>query len=676
MITALVVEGRAVADLLRGGHEFRYENDPQPYRVGMLASAVPDRPHHVALTVLLQDGTRHAASACADLLRTFPNVNCVILVGIGGGIPRRGQPDRHVRLGDIVVATEGVLDYRYVNREGPLERLRRWGGADGLSSPLRRALTELGMRAATAGEGWQRWLDPEVTPAAAGYPRPDPAHDRLTEDGHPVTHPSEEASGHVVGLPKVHVGLVASGDVLLRDEHERDRLAAEFPSLRAFEMEASGVTVATAARDNRWFMVRGITDYCDGQKNDVWHRYASYAAAAYVCALLEVCQPVFVQPWLRLPVRDRVVELLSRIPPGTDLRAIWSAAVPEIDCPATGDEMTALHAFDYLTQWNCAGDGLSPALTFVDALARSAAGAGVAAELRQWVDEQATATQADRALREWRERPPPAPPADPAGPCLVIEIEPDGIDRSLCQVGSYLQRKAGDWEPERGPSLHAPVSVAELDRAVPKLVDDVEQQRPWDAGTEPVIEFLLPAGLMNLPVEWWCAPSQRDIPLCVDYQVAMRSLERMREKPRLRFWRDRWSTLSARGGDGFYPGVHPRNADELHRWGVRLHRRRDVSSVALSGPPEEWPGRGELDYALQAGVPVILWDRRPKPTPESDEALAQLASEAGRDLPGRIEELRTQAAELPEEERTAHEGGYVALLWDDPNRLIPPVVEP
>lgn len=675
IIAALASEGAEVTGLLRDSRDFRYNGDPQPYRVGTLVSVLPENPHHVALTVLLQDGTRYAASACSDMLRTFPNVDCVILTGIAGGIPRRDRPDHHVRLGDIVVATEGVLDYRYVNRENARERPRRWGEG-GISARLRYALVELGMRAQAGGTGWERWLDPDVTAAAARHPRPGPGYDRLTADGRPVSHPSEHASGHLPGRPKVHKGLVASGDVLMRDEEERDRLAAAYPSLRALEMEASGITAATAAHDIHWFMVRGISDYCDNEKNDVWHGYASYVAAGYVCALLEACAPVLVRPLLPLPARDRLNELFLRLPVGVDLRAVWAETAPEIAFPPSGADATARQAFDYLTQWNSAGNGLSPALKFIDGLARDKAAADIAAELLQWVDGQARSAQLDRALQMWRERPLPRPPANPAGPCLLIEIEPLGHDREQFRVSSYIQEQAGEWLPRRGPACDTPVRWDALGVKVPALVDDAEAEQPWGRGVRPAVEFLLPAGLMNLPMEWWCPPSQRDIPLCVDYEVAIRSLDRMRHNARPRFWEDRWNTMSHGSTAHPYSATNPEDDAGLHAWAVGLRDDRAASCVVLSGPAEGRPGRDQLDQALRAGVPVILWDRRSELAPEGRESLDRLASEAGRELPQRVKELRADAARLLAERRRAHDGSHVALLWDDPTRLVPPKAEP
>ena len=67
--------------------------------------------------------------------------------------------------------------------------------------------------------------------------------------------------------------------------------------------------------------------------------------------------------------------------------------------------------------------------------------------------------------------------------------------------------------------------------------------------TPVAIEFLLPVGLINLPVEWFrtYGASTKPLPLCVDYPVVVRSLDRMRHDSRPRMWGVRWSALSASG---------------------------------------------------------------------------------------------------------------------------------
>jgi nucleoside phosphorylase len=73
----------------------------------------------------------------------------------------------------------------------------------------------------------------------------------------------------------VHRGTIASGGLVVKDAVLRDNLARQ-DSLLCFEMEAAG-----ALMDFPCLVVRGISDYCDLHKNDLWHGYAAAVAAAY-----------------------------------------------------------------------------------------------------------------------------------------------------------------------------------------------------------------------------------------------------------------------------------------------------------------------------------------------------------------------------------------------------------
>ena len=94
-------------------------------------------------------------------------------------------------------------------------------------------------------------------------------------------------SGHRPGQPKVHSGLIASGDRSLRSARKRDQIAACHDVL-AIEMEGKGIGNAGFYEGVEWFAVRGISDYGDCHVTRAWRRYASMAAAAYVRALLAV----------------------------------------------------------------------------------------------------------------------------------------------------------------------------------------------------------------------------------------------------------------------------------------------------------------------------------------------------------------------------------------------------
>jgi len=260
----------------------------------------------VVLTLLSSDGTRSAAVACATLLANFHDLKAVIMVGIAGGVPAPGNPVLHVRLGDIVVATE-IIDYGHLRSVDGRQQLRR--RLDSPSIDLIGADRILNAGEARGDRPWETWLDD--VPQTFAQPPVD--SDILLIGGEEMAHPDDSGFGRRRGFPRVHRGVVASGDQLVRDAAQRDRLAGQYGAY-AIEMEGAGIAVGSMHRSVPWFMVRGIADYCDNKtKNDQWHPYASLAAAAYVRALLVHCTPKNVMlPATREPQRMRAQVLPSR----------------------------------------------------------------------------------------------------------------------------------------------------------------------------------------------------------------------------------------------------------------------------------------------------------------------------------------------------------------------------
>jgi nucleoside phosphorylase len=52
-------------------------------------------------------------------------------------------------------------------------------------------------------------------------------------------------------------------------------------------MEGSGIEDGTWNAGQHYILIRGISDYCDGSKNDMWQGYAAVVAASYARALIE-----------------------------------------------------------------------------------------------------------------------------------------------------------------------------------------------------------------------------------------------------------------------------------------------------------------------------------------------------------------------------------------------------
>jgi nucleoside phosphorylase len=239
--------------------------------------------------MLGETGTNAAADGCANLVRSFGSVNCVLMVGIAAGVPNPERPREHVRLGDIVVATWGVVDYDHVVETPDGTSLRQ---SHPRPSPLLGHAAKL--LQADEREGRRPWEAHLVTAVAAlpEFARPDPDTDVLYgADDRVLAHPDIALSGHRPGEPKVHHGRIGSADRSLRNQRGRDDLAGRY-NLRAVEMEGTGVGKSAFAGGREWFVVRGISDYADRQLTMGWRDYAALVAAAYTKALLGVVPPL------------------------------------------------------------------------------------------------------------------------------------------------------------------------------------------------------------------------------------------------------------------------------------------------------------------------------------------------------------------------------------------------
>jgi nucleoside phosphorylase len=239
IITALPEEFAAMRSFTGDPQRANVEGDRADYIVGTMPSADRGRAHTVALTILSETGNDAAASACTNLLRSYRSVRCLVMAGIAAGVPDPGRPNRHVRLGDIVVA-RGIAEYDRVreNDDGPASRR---------SFPPPSSLLERRARLLQAGEmtGDRPWEDllAGQTRRFPRFSRPPASTDVLySSDGSDsqLQHPDMALSGHRPGQPKVHSGLIASGDRSLRSARKRDDIAASYDVL-AIEMEGKGI---------------------------------------------------------------------------------------------------------------------------------------------------------------------------------------------------------------------------------------------------------------------------------------------------------------------------------------------------------------------------------------------------------------------------------------------------
>ena len=105
-----------------------------------------------------------------------------------------------------------------------------------------------------------------------------------------TSHPSPAA---VEVEHRVHVGAMASGSFVVKDDSYMKSLLDKTSKLLALDMEAYGVASAarmcsTMRKPVSWLIVKGVSDYGDASKADDWHDYCSFVSAKYARITLDV----------------------------------------------------------------------------------------------------------------------------------------------------------------------------------------------------------------------------------------------------------------------------------------------------------------------------------------------------------------------------------------------------
>jgi nucleoside phosphorylase len=198
--------------------------------------------HRLAVGVLPQAGNSAAAAEASRWVARFPNARYIVMVGIAGGVPAPDDPERHVRLGDVVVPDAvGVREHdRGKVKEGVFEPMPG-GGATPSAQFVSICRSLIGL--SLIGEyAWKEVLDSRFS--ADVWSRPDESTDLLTPIGDPpaaVLHPDPDMY-RTPGVPRLSAGLIASGNVVVKDADRRAVLA----SIGAVAVEMEGAGLATS----------------------------------------------------------------------------------------------------------------------------------------------------------------------------------------------------------------------------------------------------------------------------------------------------------------------------------------------------------------------------------------------------------------------------------------------
>ncbi|KAB8222543.1 hypothetical protein BDV33DRAFT_229570 [Aspergillus novoparasiticus] len=238
--------------------------------------------HNVVLTCLPEGhyGTNAAATVATRMMNTYPNIHIGFMVGIGGGLP---SPQNDIRLGDVIVSRPerehgGVVQYDM--GKFTVDGFQRTGF---LNAPPERLLAVLNIM--------PEHDEPLPRCRTATYPGVQldrlfrPTYKHVTSDQTCIDCSETEAlkrgPGNREAGPHVYYGTIASGNMVIKDAGARDLLVQKHGVL-CFEMEAAGLMNTNFP----CLVIRGVSDYADSHKNDVWKKYAAASAAEYARSLI------------------------------------------------------------------------------------------------------------------------------------------------------------------------------------------------------------------------------------------------------------------------------------------------------------------------------------------------------------------------------------------------------
>ncbi|KAF4448411.1 phosphorylase superfamily protein [Fusarium austroafricanum] len=336
IVCALPVEFDAVALMIDqfwdddGDLYGRARGDQNTYNTGRIGN------YDVVLMLLPNIGNVSMAGAAASLRASYSQLKIVILAGICGGVPGVGS-QREILLGDVIICKQ-VIQYdigrlyasHFEIRNSPHDILGRPNrdirtlvknfetshGRCRLQRETARFLLQLQEKARSQeseilyqypGSNEDKLFEADYihrhrTPAAcdclslshgcnvaikascdellcdASYLI---KRDRLEEirQREGTLRTGAEVTNTAYN-PAIFVGVVGSGDAVMKSGGDRDKIAAEHEII-AFETEGAGLWDELPC-----IVVKGVCDYADSHKNKTWQPYAAATAAAAVKALL------------------------------------------------------------------------------------------------------------------------------------------------------------------------------------------------------------------------------------------------------------------------------------------------------------------------------------------------------------------------------------------------------
>jgi len=256
-------------------------NDTNIYTLGRIGE------HNVVIVCLPggEMGTNSAAAVATLMESSFTSIRFGLMVGIGGGVPTM---ENDIRLGDVVVSKPGSMHGGVVQYDFGKATPSGFERTGFLNTPPRILLNAVARVEAHHFNGRLKFL--EYASKLQTFRRKDIGRDVLfaADYRHEGGATCDQCSRDKVvdrqprsQETKVHYGTIASGNRVIKDATERDKVSSEFDGVLCFEMEAAGLMNSFPC-----LVIRGICDYADSHKNKKWQAYAAGIAAAYAKEVL------------------------------------------------------------------------------------------------------------------------------------------------------------------------------------------------------------------------------------------------------------------------------------------------------------------------------------------------------------------------------------------------------
>jgi ankyrin repeat protein/nucleoside phosphorylase len=337
-VCALPIELAAAEEMLDEPHDvppYNNVHDTNLYTCGRVGQ------HNVVIACLPkgQTGTNSAAAVAVQMRSTFSSIKFGLMVGVGGGVP---SSKADVRLGDVVVSNPdnthgGVVQYDFGKAmPGGFQR------TGFLNTPPTILLSAVARLQSDEFRERSRLLaylskiqrlqtfDRNATGPDTLY-RADYDHKRgeatCKDCDMEYTVPRNEQREVTV-----HYGIIASGNQVIRNAAERDKVSLELGGVLCFEMEAAGLM-----NNFPCLVVRGICDYADSHKNKQWQPYAAGTAAAYAKELLSA-----------IPSAADSVDSSNLIQPRYEttesIQGNWEKLVKSLDFSQTGERFQSIRS--------------------------------------------------------------------------------------------------------------------------------------------------------------------------------------------------------------------------------------------------------------------------------------------------------------------------------------------